>query len=110
MRSVRCCGHGRDREYAVILLVGSFEQFDPEEADRVGADAFVTKPFQSIRQLVEQVKELLDRAEQPEETPIQEDVTRLYRLHRNTTPQILKTYTSKVSPKRWRCRQKWPRK
>ena len=59
----------------VILLVGSFEQFDPEEAERVGADAFVTKPFQSIRQLVEQVKELLDRAEQPEETPIQEDVT-----------------------------------
>lgn len=59
----------------VILLVGSFEQFDPEEAERVGADAFVTKPFQSIRQLVEQVKELLDRSEQPEEIPTQEDVT-----------------------------------
>ena len=57
----------------VILLVGSFEQFDPEEAERVGADAFVTKPFQSIRQLVEQVKELLNRSEQPEEIPAQEE-------------------------------------
>ena len=45
----------------VILLVGSFEQFDPEEAERAGADAFVTKPFQPIRQLVDQVKELLAR-------------------------------------------------
>ena len=43
----------------VILLVGSFEQFDKEEADRVGANAFVTKPFQSIRSLVDQVKELI---------------------------------------------------
>jgi len=59
----------------VILLVGSFEQFDPEEAERVGADAFVTKPFQSIRQLVDQVKELLNRSEQPEEIPTQENVT-----------------------------------
>lgn len=46
-------------EVPVILLVGSFEQFDKEEADRVGANAFVTKPFQSIRSLVDQVKELL---------------------------------------------------
>lgn len=59
----------------VILLVGSFEQFDPEEADRVGADAFVTKPFQSIRQLVEQVKELLDRSDHPEEIATEEDFT-----------------------------------
>ena len=52
----------------VILLVGSFEQFDPEEADRVGANAFVTKPFQSIRELVDQVKELVaDQDEHPNE-------------------------------------------
>ena len=43
----------------VILLVGSFEQFDPAEAEKAGADAFVTKPFQSLRQLVDQVKQLL---------------------------------------------------
>ncbi len=47
----------------VILLVGSFEQFDPAEADRVGANAYVTKPFQSIRQLVDQVKSLISKAD-----------------------------------------------
>jgi CheY-like chemotaxis protein len=48
----------------VMLLVGSFEQFDPAEADRVGANGYVTKPFQSIRQLVDQVKGLI--AAEPE--------------------------------------------
>ena len=48
----------------VMLLVGSFEQFDPAEADRVGANGYVTKPFQSIRQLVDQVKGLI--APEPE--------------------------------------------
>lgn len=44
----------------VILLVGSFEPFDEEEAKRVGANDFLTKPFQSIRQLVNKVTVLLD--------------------------------------------------
>ncbi len=43
----------------VILLVGSFEPFDEEEAKRVGADLHLTKPFQSINQLVDSVMELL---------------------------------------------------
>jgi len=43
----------------VILLVGSFEPFDEAEARRVGADDVVTKPFQSIRQLVNRVGALL---------------------------------------------------
>ncbi len=51
----------------VILLVGSFEQFDPEEAERSGADAFITKTFQSIRQVVDQVKELVSRNQGPSE-------------------------------------------
>lgn len=46
----------------VILLVGSFEPFDEEEAKRVGADDFLMKPFQSIRQLVSRVAALLDTA------------------------------------------------
>lgn len=46
----------------VILLVGSFEPFDEEEARRVGADDFLTKPFQSIRQLVNKVTTLLESA------------------------------------------------
>lgn len=44
----------------VILLVGSFESFDEAEAKRVGADDYLTKPFQSIRHLVAKVSALLD--------------------------------------------------
>jgi CheY-like chemotaxis protein len=47
----------------VILLVGSFEPFNEQEARRVGADDYLTKPFQSIRQLVSKVSELLERSE-----------------------------------------------
>jgi CheY-like chemotaxis protein len=43
----------------VILLVGSFEPFDEAEAKRVGANAYLTKPFHSIRQLVDQVSALM---------------------------------------------------
>ena len=46
----------------VVLLVGSFEPFDESEAARVGANAYLTKPFQSIRQLVTQVTDLISSA------------------------------------------------
>lgn len=46
----------------VILLVGSFEPFDENEARRVGADDYLTKPFQSIRQLVNKVTVLLNKS------------------------------------------------
>jgi CheY-like chemotaxis protein len=55
----------------VILLVGSFEPFDEEEAKRVGADDFLMKPFQSIRQLVSRVGALL---EPPQQEPAQPEV------------------------------------
>ncbi len=48
------------RHIPVILLVGSFEPFDEEESNRVGADDYLTKPFQSIRQLVSKVTALLN--------------------------------------------------
>lgn len=50
----------------VILLVGSFEPFDENEARRVGADDFMTKPFQSIRQLVNKVTVLINSGEAAE--------------------------------------------
>ncbi len=53
----------------VILLVGSFEPFDEAEATDAGADDFLTKPFQSIRQLVNKVTDLLARRERVAETP-----------------------------------------
>ncbi|MBK7708438.1 MAG: response regulator [Acidobacteria bacterium] len=51
----------------VILLVGSFEPFDEAEARRVGADDYMTKPFQSIRQLVNKVTDLLGAGQATEE-------------------------------------------
>ena len=57
------------RELPVVLLVGSFEPFDEAEAERVGANAYLTKPFQSIRQLVSQVSDLMEsRSSVAEET------------------------------------------
>jgi len=47
------------RHIPVILLVGSFEPFDEAEMQRVGANDFLTKPFQSISQLVNKVSDLL---------------------------------------------------
>jgi len=43
------------KDIPVMLLVGSFEPFDEAEARRVGADDILTKPFQSIRRLIERV-------------------------------------------------------
>lgn len=61
----------RLKHIKVMLLVGSFEPFDEVEARRVGADDTLTKPFQSIRNLVDKVSSLLGRqtpAEQLEKT------------------------------------------
>jgi CheY-like chemotaxis protein len=43
----------------VMLLVGSFEPFDEAEARRVGADDILTKPFLSIRRLIDKVGDLV---------------------------------------------------
>jgi CheY-like chemotaxis protein len=48
----------------VVLLISSFEPYDEAEARRAGADDVVTKPFQSIRQLVSRVGSLLSRGEE----------------------------------------------
>lgn len=52
----------RTKDIPVVLLVGSFEPFDANEAARVGASSVLTKPFASIRALVDKVNELLDKA------------------------------------------------
>jgi CheY-like chemotaxis protein len=45
----------------VILLTGTFEPFDRQRAERIGADAIVSKPFDS-QQLLRQVEALLSRS------------------------------------------------
>jgi CheY-like chemotaxis protein len=58
----------------VVLLSGTFEPFDRERAERIGAEAIVSKPFDS-QQLLAQVEALLDRVppapamEEPVSTP-----------------------------------------
>ena len=58
----------RFRHIPVMLLVGSFEPFDEAEARRVGADDYLTKPFQSIRQMVSKVGSLLSGNKNEEAT------------------------------------------
>jgi len=53
------------RHIPVLLLVGSFEPFDQDLAERVRADGFMVKPFQSIRELVGKVNELLGPEKEP---------------------------------------------
>jgi CheY-like chemotaxis protein len=48
------------RPVPVLLLTGTFEPFDAEQAKACGSDGHVTKPFDS-RSLVERVEELLAR-------------------------------------------------
>lgn len=54
------------KQIPVMLLVGSFEPFDEAEARRVGADDTLTKPFQSIRNLIDKVGNLVS-GRRPEE-------------------------------------------
>lgn len=65
----------RFRRIPVMLLVGLYEPFDEAEARRVGADDFVTKPFQSIRQLVSRVGSLLTGKAGDEEASAHEHST-----------------------------------
>jgi len=57
----------RFRGVPVMLLVGSFEPFDEAQAKRAGADDVVTKPFQSIRDLVSRVGLLVNRTHAPDQ-------------------------------------------
>lgn len=75
------------RQLPVVLLVGSFEPFDENEAARVGASAYLTKPFQSIRQLVTQVSDLMETSAPQEQTQAPEEPTSAPQEH-SLTPQM----------------------
>lgn len=81
----------------VVLLISSFEPFDESEARRAGADDVVTKPFQSIRQLVSRVGSLLNKGEDEPQMTHQystlgidqpEPVVSAPMEHRATEPQV----------------------
>jgi CheY-like chemotaxis protein len=71
----------------VVLLVGSFEPFDEAEARRVGADDTLTKPFQSIRKLIDKVGGLVS-ARPPQEEIATAELPRAEREE----PQQLNTH------------------
>jgi CheY-like chemotaxis protein len=52
----------------VVLLSGTFEPFDRDRAERIGADAIVSKPFDS-QQLLAQVELLLSRTPKEPSAP-----------------------------------------
>jgi CheY-like chemotaxis protein len=96
----------------VVLLVGSFEPFDEAEARRVGADDILTKPFSSIRRLIDRVGALvtspppvekesptaeLPKVEEPEEEELM-DVHDLEVTTADTLPldEALREYEHKV--------------
>jgi CheY-like chemotaxis protein len=61
--------HEKLKHIPVMLLVGSFEPFDEAEARRVGADDILTKPFQSIRRLIDRVGALVTKPPVEKESP-----------------------------------------
>lgn len=64
--------HEQLKHIPVVLLVGSFEPFDEAEARRVGADDILTKPFQSIRRLIDRVGALVSSPPVEKESPTAE--------------------------------------
>jgi CheY-like chemotaxis protein len=66
---------GRFRHIPVLLLVGTFEPFNEAEARRVGADDVLTKPFQSIRDLVGRVGSLVSGRKEDREESKQNDAS-----------------------------------
>src|SRR6266566_8700427 len=76
----------------VMLLVGSFEPFDEAEARRVGADDTLTKPFQSIRRLIDKVGALVGNRPPEEQIPTAElpkpEVTREPEVEKLSTAEL----------------------
>ena len=77
----------------VMLLVGSFEPFDEAEARRVGADDILTKPFQSIRRLIDRVGALVSSPPAEKESPTLE----LPHTEAPAEDELMDTYELEVS-------------
>ncbi len=77
----------------VMLLVGSFEPFDEAEARRVGADDILTKPFQSIRRLIDRVGSLVSSPPAEKESPTAE----LPKVEEPEAEELMDTYELEVT-------------
>jgi CheY-like chemotaxis protein len=63
--------HEETKGIPVLLLAGTFEAFDEEEARAAGADDFITKPFES-GELIEKVNGLLSVSAQAPQATIEQ--------------------------------------
>ena len=77
----------------VVLLVGSFEPLDEAEARRVGADDILTKPFQSIRRLIDRVGSLVSSPPAEKERPTAE----LPKVEEPEAEELMDTYELEVT-------------
>jgi CheY-like chemotaxis protein len=57
-------------ETAVLLLVSKLEPFDEKEAERVGADGKIDKPFESTEAVLTAIKQHLDKLGNQEPAPL----------------------------------------
>ena len=85
--------HEKLKHIPVMLLVGSFEPFDEAEARRVGADDILTKPFQSIRRLIDRVGALVTKPPVEKEIPTAE----LPKVEEPQEEQFMDTYELEVT-------------
>jgi CheY-like chemotaxis protein len=95
----------------VMLLVGSFEPYDESEARRVGADETLTKPFQSIRSLIDKVGQLVSNRPPADEAPTAElprtDVTPEPELLSEQEMEITTADTRPLPPEFGHITQEW---
>ncbi len=85
--------HEKLKHIPVMLLVGSFEPLDEAEARRVGADEILTKPFQSIRRLIDRVGALVTSPPVEKESPTAE----LPKVPEPEEDQLMDTYDLEVT-------------
>ncbi|MBI5560447.1 MAG: response regulator [Deltaproteobacteria bacterium] len=69
----------------VLLLSGTFETLDADEAEKAGADDHIVKPFES-EELINKVRDLLSRSTRPREPAPQEETPSPAPLYEESPP------------------------
>jgi len=97
-----------DRPVPVLLLTGTFEPFDAQQARECGSDGHVTKPFDS-RLLVERVEQLLARgARQAPPRAVDRDLEAMFDdLAQPERPGMIDAAPSPAAPRELKPPEPW---